>query len=351
MDASPALPRSARLDISTHCQLKCPSCPTASGLIAEQLGAGFTNSAQFEQFIQLNPQIAHVELSNWGEVLLNPDFAAITAIAFRYHVALTIGNGVNLNTAKLDALEALVHNKIRLLTCSIDGASQPTYEQYRKGGNFDRVIANIKAINEFKKKYKSRFPILLWQYVVFNHNKHELEAARSMAKSFDMEFYPKISWDSGLAPAEVNKELYQKQTNKAYMQGYICKQLFSSPQANWDGRLLGCCVNSWGDYGNLCDTPLAELWNGERLSYARRMLLGQVESRADIPCSTCDIYQSMEAHGSYLQPADTKEPLPVRLGLRFGRLGIALANRHWWAERLMEAAIRSVIRSLPKLNA
>jgi len=351
MSTSLALPRSARLDISTHCQLKCPSCPTAAGLIAEQLGAGFTDATQFEKFVRVNPQIAHIELSNWGEVLLNPDFPAITAIAFRHHVALTIGNGVNLNTAKAEALEALVRDKIRLITCSIDGASQPTYEQYRKGGNFDRVIANVKSINEFKKKYKSRFPILLWQYVVFEHNKHELEMARSLAQSLGMEFYAKISWDSELAPAEANKELYQEQTNKAYMQGYICKQLFSSPQINWDGRLLGCCVNSWGNYGNLHDNPLAELWNGERLTYARSMLLGQAESRADVPCSTCDIYKSMDANGAHLKRTDIRDPLPVRLGLRFGRLGISLANRHWWAERLMEAAIRSVIRSLPTLNS
>jgi len=302
---------------------------------------------QFEQFVLQNQQIAHIELSNWGEALLNPALARITEIALRHNVALTISNGVNLNTAKPEALEALVRNKVRMVTCSIDGASQDTYGQYRKGGNLDQVLANIKTINDHKQRYKSKFPILLWQFVVFDHNRHELTTAQSMAKKLGMDFFAKISWDNELATDTFNKELYQEKTGKAYMQGYICKQLFTSPQINWDGKLLGCCVNSWDDFGNVFDAPLSKLWNQESTSYARQMLLGQAPTRPDIPCSRCDIYRSMEARQSYLSESETKEPLLIRLGLRFGRAGIALANRFQWAEHLMELAIRSAIHSLP----
>ena len=30
----------------------------------------------------------------------------------------------------------------------------------------------------------------------------------------------------------------------------VCSQLWINPQINCDGRVLGCCVNYWGDYGN-----------------------------------------------------------------------------------------------------
>lgn len=340
--------RSARLDISTHCQLKCPSCPTASGQIGAELGSGFMPADQFEHFMRDNSQIAHIELSNWGEALLNPDFTSITEYAYNHNVALTIGNGVNLNTAKQEALESLVRNKVRMVTCSIDGASQEIYAQYRKGGILERVIANIKAINEYKAQYRSRFPILLWQFVVFDHNRHEIPAAQRMARELGMEFFAKISWDSNLAPADVSKESYQEKTGKAYMQGYICKQLFSSPQINWDGRLLGCCVNSWGNFGNVFETPLATLWNQESITHARQMLLGKAQAKQDIPCSSCDIYRSMQSRSKYLNHSETKDPLAIRLGLRLGRRGIALANRYAWAELLMEHAIRSAISSMPQ---
>ena len=43
------------------------------------------------------------------------------------------------------------------MTCSIDGASSATYKIYRKGGDFETVMANIRKINEFKAKYQSAF--------------------------------------------------------------------------------------------------------------------------------------------------------------------------------------------------
>ena len=120
-------PQAIRLDLSTHCQLKCPSCPTAQGKIKEQLGSGFVSLENFQKIVDQNHQISHIELSNWGEVLLNPELPQILEYAYQNNVIITIMNGANLNTAKPEALESLVKYKVRQITCSIDGASQETY--------------------------------------------------------------------------------------------------------------------------------------------------------------------------------------------------------------------------------
>jgi MoaA/NifB/PqqE/SkfB family radical SAM enzyme len=120
-------PQAIRLDLSTHCQLKCPSCPTAQGKIKEQLGAGFVSLENLQKFIDQNPEIIHIELSNWGEVLLNPELPLILEYAYQNNVIITISNGANLNTAKAETLESLVKYRVRQITCSIDGASQETY--------------------------------------------------------------------------------------------------------------------------------------------------------------------------------------------------------------------------------
>jgi MoaA/NifB/PqqE/SkfB family radical SAM enzyme len=57
---------------------------------------------------------------------------------------VTADVGVNLNNVKDAQLEALVKYRVKSMKVSIDGASQETYEQYRVGGNFDKVIANVK---------------------------------------------------------------------------------------------------------------------------------------------------------------------------------------------------------------
>jgi MoaA/NifB/PqqE/SkfB family radical SAM enzyme len=71
-----------RLEASTHCQLKCPSCPTAAGEIQKTLGSGFLSLDRFREIIDDNPQLAKVELSNWGEIFLNPQIIKIMQYAF-----------------------------------------------------------------------------------------------------------------------------------------------------------------------------------------------------------------------------------------------------------------------------
>src|SRR3989338_4899246 len=76
-------PRKIRLDASTVCQLKCPACPTAGGATGRRIGAGFLKFEDFKKFVNDNPRVAHIELSNWGEVLLNKDLDKNSEIRLR----------------------------------------------------------------------------------------------------------------------------------------------------------------------------------------------------------------------------------------------------------------------------
>ena len=133
------------------------------------LGAGHLKLADFEALLDRNPHIAHVELSNYGEMFLNPQLADILACAFERKVTVSGSNGVNLNFAREDALEALVRYRVRALTCSIDGVTQETYSRYRVNGNLQRVLAHIDKIRELRARQGSAFPLLCWQFVVFGH--------------------------------------------------------------------------------------------------------------------------------------------------------------------------------------
>ncbi len=306
-------PRTIRVEASSFCQLRCPSCPTASGAIGPAIGSGFLRLADFRKLLDDNPWLRQVELSNYGEVFLNPDLLAILEYAARKSVFASLGNGVNLNHARPEVLEGLVKYRVRNLTCSIDGASPETYRQYRVRGDFDRVIDNIKRINEFKKSHNSELPRLHWQFVVFGHNEHEIPAAREMACILGMTFRTKLSWDPDFSPVR-NKDLVRRQTGSAAVtreeherihgQKYldnICHQLWDAPQINWDGKILGCCRNFWGDFGgNAFASGLAESVNGETMVYARDMLLGKQPARDDIPCTSCELYHWRRDHGQWV---------------------------------------------------
>ena len=108
-------PRSIRLEASTVCQLKCPSCPTTTGQAAEALGPGFLAFSDFKRVIDENPHISRIELSNWGEIFLNKELLEMMRYAHKRNVALYASNGANLNTVDDEVLAGIVKYKLRKL--------------------------------------------------------------------------------------------------------------------------------------------------------------------------------------------------------------------------------------------
>jgi len=329
------------LEASSFCQLRCPTCPTTLGTARPAIAGGFLKLGDFRRLLAANPRLRHVELSNYGEAFLNPELEGILEEGFRRRVALTLGNGTNLNSARPTALEAVVRYRLRNMTCSIDGASNDTYRQYRVRGNFGRVIANIREINRWKKKLNSPYPHLRWQFVIFGHNEHEIARARQMAAELGMEFVAKLNWDPAFSPVR-NAEAVRREsgTGAASREEYAaahgmpykhmtCHQLWERPQLNWDGTLLGCSRNHWGNFGgNAFTDGLDKCLSNEKVVYARQMLLGRQPPRADIPCSSCENYLHMQATGRWLDrgPAFWAGRASVKLRL------LASAWRRWMAK-------------------
>jgi len=312
-----------RIDVSTVCQLKCPSCPTAAGEIDKHIGSGFLKFEDFKKIIDNNSWIRDVELSNWGEIFLNPELLKIVKYAHEKNVVLRADTGVNLNTVSEKVLEALVKYRFTSMTCSLDGASQETYSIYRRNGNLEKVLEHIRRINHYKSRYHSEFPLLTWQFVAFGHNTHEIRAARKMANDLKMNFFLKLSWDdlytqtfSPVTDKDLvcresvlgvsSREEYLEKTAKDYIEEFACTMLWKRPQINFDGRVLGCCVNYRGDFGNIFKDGLIECLNNEKINYARQMLLGIKESRDDIPCAICKLYESRKRRSAWVKDIHRK---------------------------------------------
>ena len=123
----------------------------ASKVVSPAIGRGFLRLKDFSKLLDENTWIEEIELSNYGEVFLNPDLLEIMRYASENKVILTINNGANFNTVKQEVLNGLVRYKVRSMSCSIDGASRETYAKYRVGGNYDAVLNNIQIINDLKR--------------------------------------------------------------------------------------------------------------------------------------------------------------------------------------------------------
>ena len=291
---------SIRIETSTFCQLDCPRCFVKT----EQVGLGYLKFADFKKFVDTYPEFRNIELASKGEIFLNPELNEIIQYAHLKKVNLTAFNGVNLNTVSEKTLEYLVKYRFKAIVVSIDGVNNDTYKVYRRGGNFNVVIENINKINHYKKKYNSAHPHLYWQFILFGHNEHELIAARRMAKALDMHFKAIFNYDLDYSPI-INKEFVRKEVGAASIKEYeqktgtvympLCLQLWSLPQINWDGRLLGCCSNQGIDFGNVFSAGLEKCLKQKRYLLAKRLLFHKVTPSPDIPCADCGSYKIIQS--------------------------------------------------------
>jgi MoaA/NifB/PqqE/SkfB family radical SAM enzyme len=297
-----------RLEASSKCQLKCSLCITGLRLTRQKdnaVGWGNLSLETFKTILKQNPTLRSIEISNYGEIFLNPELPDIIQYAFQKRVRLSAMNGVNLNHLPKGMAEILVKYKFYKLKASIDGTSQETYQIYREGGNLENVLANIQEINHFKEKYNSKYPKLKWQFIIFGHNEHQILEARLMAQDLNMGFKAKFNYSpkefpiknpekikQDIAQEVSSVEEYEEKNQTLYSPA--CLQLWTAPQVNWNGKLLGCCVNHFGDFGNVLEHGLQNSLQSEKYQYAKAMVLGEKPAREDIPCTHCKRYQKVK---------------------------------------------------------
>lgn len=209
-----ALPEKIYLEASTLCQLNCKACGLRKNNFGT-VGKGYLKFSSFKKFIQNNKFIKCIELSNNGEIFLNPDLIHILKYAFEKNIELHADNGVNFNSVSDEVIEALVKYRVKSMTISIDGASQEVYSQYRINGNFDAVIENIKKLNNYKQKYNSQFPELLWQYILMEHNENDVSRGKMMAQELGMKIWFKLTWEKGYIPQ--NPSMLREETGLQHL--------------------------------------------------------------------------------------------------------------------------------------
>ena len=320
LEISVVKPKKLRIDLTSFCQLKCPTCPMTYKPINDK--QGYVTVEQFVNLLENNPFINEIELANHGEIFLNPDLLEILKYSYEKNIKLTCDVGSNFNNVKLEVLEGLVKYQLKSMKLSIDGASQETYSQNRVGGNFEVVMKNIDILNEFKQKYNSRFPKLNWTFIIYGNNEHELPKAKKMALNKGMTFQPKLNWDSKTSPI-IDKEFVKthtgftsftveeyKEKNKEHVDFIhtMCNMMWTAPQVNSDGEIFGCCRFLRMPFGkNAFRDGYLEAINSDEIQYARNMLVGLVPDSGKNQCSACFVYQDMKKTGQYISLEKVKQ--------------------------------------------
>lgn len=300
-DTSLGKPMVLLFDPSNYCNLHCPLCPTGQGKKGRT--KKIAEFAQYKKVVDdLKKYLFFIHLVNWGEPLLNPELVKMVEYANKNKIDTILYS--NLTLLEANVAEELIKSGLNEIVISLDGATEKIYSKYRKGGNFFKVIQNLKILVELKKKYSSSI-VLRWQFLVFSHNEHELALAKKMAQEIGVVFSPySARVDMALETSLNRKEIIDqhrawfpriKKFHQYNLKSYLnrrkianCNWLWTRIVVNPDGSVSPCC-SIWEekyDFGNAFKEGVLNVWNGRKYREARRAVRTKKPANGNI-CSNC----------------------------------------------------------------
>ncbi len=278
-DVDPSeMPSSLSVELSAFCNLSCRECPSGSESLSRQ--RGFMDPLLYKKIIQeAGPWLFRLNLYFQGEPMMHPAFFSFLEKNGSYRLV------VSTNGHFLDAgnSEKLARSCLDELTVSLDGMDQATYSDYRRGGDFDRVIGGIRGTAEAIKQSNSKLKLVL-QYLVTRLSEGQIPQAEKLAAETgavlrlkSMQVYDMASVSYWM-PSKSRFRRYSEEGERYVVKSRLpnnCARMWFNPVVTWDGLVVPCCFDKDAGYvmGDLKQNSLREIWNGDEYRKFRKAVL------------------------------------------------------------------------------
>lgn len=288
------MPLSMEIEPTTSCNLRCPQCP--SGLREFTRNTGMLDLPLYKKTIdEIHEDLVWLILYFQGEPFLNKQFLEFVKYAAAKNIYTATSSNAHYFTDEM--AKATVESGLDRLIISIDGSTQETYGKYRIGGNVEKVIDGTKKLLYWKKKLNKTTPHIIWQFIVFKHNEHQLPEIKRLAKEIGVD-------ELGIKTAQIydyktsddfiptNEDLarYRKTDTGYEIKNKLlnqCWRMWRGSVITWDGLVVPCCFDKDAThrFGDVSTQHFKEVWKGERYNSFRQAIL---KSRKEIDiCTNC----------------------------------------------------------------
>jgi MoaA/NifB/PqqE/SkfB family radical SAM enzyme len=267
------------IDLINVCNLQCPLCPTGLGILGRPRGR-MTGELYRRIIDEIQPYAYQVELYNWGEPLLHPEI--IDFIRYARQRRITVGLSSNLHRLDARMSRELIDSGLNRLLVSIDGVNQETYQKYRRGGNLEQVLGNLRRFIELRNSMGRKEPFITWRLLISRFNEGEIEAVRQKARRLGVDYFVAsplyvntLDADSAREwiPSDPGRTVYQETLKNEWP----CNDLWENLVINWDGGISPCCWvhQAAHDLGNVSGRRVDEVWNSLFFRSARGAVAGR----------------------------------------------------------------------------
>lgn len=264
-----APPRQLVFEVASVCNLRCPQCWIGLRWIDRGAINKFMPMDLFHKVCdEVRGCVKHVYLHLWGEPTLHPQLSEMIRRVKEFATVDLATHGLFVDEANVDDLV-----KCDTLSVSIDGIDQETYEKYRVGGKLERAMQGMRLL-------ASRAPGRVnWTFVVFKHNEHQLDAAKTLARALGVNFgdKPPLFWDRAQMDSEMpTSEKHRRYTLvngdwKLKADRLSCREFWETTYVLANGDVITCCYDGKAEWvmGNVKDSSLLDVWNGQAYTAAR----------------------------------------------------------------------------------
>ncbi len=289
-------PVSISFEPTTSCNLRCPECP--SGLRQFTRPTGMLQNDFFRQTIdEIHEELLYLIFYFQGEPYLNPGF--LEMVKYANSKKIYTATSTNAHYLNDEAARKTVESGLDRLIISIDGTTQDVYEQYRVGGDLEKVLLGARNIVKWKGELKSKTPFVFFQFLVVKPNEHQIEDIKRLAREVGVDevrfktaqVYRYESDPNNLIPTIDKYSRYNKNADGSYSaKNKLANRCWKLQHANvitWDGLVVPCCFDKDAAHqlGNLKTQSFKEIWHNDNYRQFRNQLM---KSRKNIDiCANC----------------------------------------------------------------
>ena len=277
-----------KLELANACNLRCPGCPTGlrmPGRAKRTVDPEMVRSLIGE--IGRNLYIAH--LYNWGEPMLHPRASEIVRMIAEANVYTSMSSHLSLHD--FDRIESICRAGLSHLIVSIDGITQESYARYRKGGDLNLVLSNLKRLVRLRSVRSDVRTTIEWQMLSLRSSEAELDAAFALAREIG------VDWFRTRAPIAPAAEQPTDAARRGHHHGHgaACAMPWRYLAVQSDGAVSACCNTFFpeDDFGGLRSGSVRHLKNSARFEQARRLATRRGWVGSDIdpghPCLRCPV--------------------------------------------------------------
>jgi hypothetical protein len=242
---------------------------------------------------EIGDRLLYFEPYVWGDPMVHPHICEIVRLATRRGIATVISTNLSMHFTE-EMADDLVRTGIGVIGVAIDGATQQTYEQYRRGGDLERVLHNARLLVDARRRLGARRLRVVWEYHVFPHNQHEVALAQQLAGALEMEFCPTKGWVIGedFAPEQP-------------MPGIRCFYLWQRVTIRSQGAMSSCCgsFRAADDLGDTSENGVMRAWNSDRFQMARQLFRDRnkaTDEAQQLICYQCPVLLAYDGLKRYV---------------------------------------------------